>query len=216
MPPVLLKVRKWLLKRLSLGKTDGDEGVGPDSWCSVDALPKKLKRAVMAEIGQYNIHEYGYRGGTLRRAPKVAFKINAAVPLNHVILIRYSSPNHHAPDHHDKQEGVKGQGAKDILAKTPIVSLTLCGDGDERTFAVTADSGSWAWKKKLGDGDLFVLGPKTNKIATHGVPKEGRKGQVRYSLIFRSVKLLDLQKLAKKSKALKVKKAIKKRTKKRA
>ena len=211
MTPALLNVREWIQQRLSLGNGDA-EVVGPDSWWSAAALPKQLREAVMAEVETYNIHPYGFRMTTLKRAPKVAFKIDAPGPLNHVILIRYSGPEHHAPEHHDKQEGVKGAGAKDILASTPIVSITLCADGDERTFSVTADDGAWAWKKKLGDGDLFVLGPETNKVAKHGVPKEGRKGQVRYSLIFRSVKLLDVNQLAKKSKTAGIKKSSKKRS----
>lgn len=191
MTPALLGVRDWVMKN----KGSPDETIGPDSSVSYKALPERLAKAIMKEIPTYNIHEYGYRGRTLKRAPKVAFKINKNVPYNHVILIKYSSPEMWAPPHHDKQEGVPGKGAHDIIADTSIVSITLCQPGDERTFTVEADNGSFKWSRKLEDRDVFVLGPETNKIATHSVPKEGREGQIRYSLIFRTVKLQDLDAL---------------------
>ena len=196
MTPALQKLRKFIVDHIG---TPHGERVGPDSWCETEAVPIDLMEAVMAEIPTYCIHLYGYRASELKRAPKVAFRLNSSEPLNHVIIIRYSGPEHHAPPHHDKQEGVAGQGAKDILKDTPIVSVTACANGDERTFTVAADDGSWDWRKKLGNRDLFVLGPETNKSATHEVPKEGRKGQVRYSMIFRTVKLIDLEELSRKS-----------------
>jgi hypothetical protein len=194
MPPALLKLREWLIQRPPSG-----ERVGPDSWWEKEAVPAEMMDAVVTEMKSYDIHEYGFRAATLKRAPKVAFKLNTADPFNHVIIIRYSGPGHYAPDHHDKQDGVGGQGAKDILANTPIVSITACDTGNERTFTVKADDGSWNWAKKLGNRDVFVLGPETNKLATHGVPKEGREGQVRYSIIFRHVRRINVNALAEKA-----------------
>lgn len=53
------------------------------------------------------------------------------------------------------------------------------------------------WEKRLGDGDVFVLGPETNIQYKHAVPKEGKAGCIRFSIIYRSVACMDLTELKK-------------------
>ena len=202
MGPAMLKLRTCILELIS-SPPSGRELVGPDSYVCRGCVPVDIMEAARVEMQSHAIHEYGYRGNTLGRAPKAGFfyheQDQPAQPLNSLLNIRYSSPKHWAGPHRDKQDGVEGHGAKDILAATPIVSVTFAAPGSERTFKVTALDGSFEWSEKLSDGDVFVLGSETNKIAEHSVPKEGAEGQVRDSLIFRSVGLKDISALEAKS-----------------
>lgn len=151
-------------------------------------------------------------GSTLKRAPKREYYLENKTELNHCIIIRYSGPQHFAPPHHDKQEGTQGVGAKDILPDTDIVSVTITSPGEERLFTIQEPTdGTLVWQKRLGDGDVFMLGPQTNKRYKHAVPSEGQHGSVRYSIIYRSVRTMDLAVLEKDAEKRKVNKANKKR-----
>lgn len=106
------------------------------------------------------------------------------VSINHAIATRYRDGNDTITWHSDKE--------KDIREGSPILSLSF---GATRIFRLGKPNNKKTVTVKhsihLESGDLFVLGPLTNKEYQHDVPKtkkdEEEVGQ-RISLVMRDIK----------------------------
>lgn len=76
----------------------------------------------------------------------------------HIIGTLYVEQRDEIGAHHDKM--------KDIREDSNIISLSL---GDAREFVLTSKDGIEQQRVVLEDGDLFVLGPRTNASLKHAV-----------------------------------------------
>jgi alkylated DNA repair dioxygenase AlkB len=77
---------------------------------------------------------------------------------NHIIGTLYSDQKDEIGAHHDKM--------LDIREGSDIISLSL---GDFRECLLTSEVGVEQQRVVLEDGDLFVLGPRTNALLKHAV-----------------------------------------------
>jgi 2OG-Fe(II) oxygenase superfamily len=104
---------------------------------------------------------------------------------NHIIGTLYTEQKDEIGAHHDKM---------DIRAGSDIISLSL---GDVREFVLTSKDGVEQQRVVLEDGDLFVLGPRTNEILKHAVlpvkdeqitERHGSSIEPRISIVLRDIK----------------------------
>jgi hypothetical protein len=86
------------------------------------------------------------------RIPGLAFT------MNHCIATRYRDEADNIGFHSDK--------TRDITPTTPILSLSFC---DAREFHLKRISDGATQHLVLRDGDLFILGPETNRLYQHAV-----------------------------------------------
>jgi hypothetical protein len=129
---------------------------------------------------------------------------------NHCIVICYSDgKEHHIPWHSDKQEGTQGAGAKDICSSTNIYNIIIFEDEDgtkeNRKFQVAypedieekpdghGDARKYVYNKRTPNGDMIVLTAEGNMAMKHRVPKEKGNNVVRYSIVFRTIKMKEDQ-----------------------
>jgi alkylated DNA repair dioxygenase AlkB len=120
------------------------------------------------------LHTYTFQGQPMR--------------FNHVIATRYRNGDDAIGWHADKM--------RDIAPGTPIVSLSLGATRDLQLRAATTSEKDPASETiPLRHGDLFVLGPETNRHMQHRVPpvrittaaEVGAAPLPRISLVFRNI-----------------------------
>lgn len=105
---------------------------------------------------------------------------------NHVIATRYRDGDDTIGWHSDK--------VQDIVPGSPILSLSLGAERDLQLRSVpdTDDDAPVITTQTLRHGDLFVLGPETNRQMQHCVPPlppraSSQPPQARISLVFRHI-----------------------------
>jgi alkylated DNA repair dioxygenase AlkB len=105
---------------------------------------------------------------------------------NHIIGTLYVEEKDEIGAHKDKM--------KDITAGSDIISLSL---GGAREFVLTSEAGFEQQRVVLEDGDLFVLGPRTNARLKHAVlpvkderiiERHGAGVEPRISIVMRDIK----------------------------
>lgn len=118
--------------------------------------------------------------------------------INHAIVTRYTDGRvHHIPWHHDKQEGTGGAGAKDIVAGTKIYNIVVCDSPrrfqlaypDRISTEKHGNASEYVFDDDLVDGSLLTLTAEGNRLLKHRVPKQKGWTGVRYSIVFRTLKL---------------------------
>ena len=133
---------------------------------------------------------------TLTGFPPELQRLVDAVPLlrdgsevkaNHVIIMLYSTGDHHIDKHRDRQIGAKhpttGKYYRtgSIAANTDIANAIFCDS--PRVFRVYNEAGGAIFDRALDHGEVLVL--KDNAHTTHEVPEEpGWEGN-RYSVVLR-------------------------------
>jgi alkylated DNA repair dioxygenase AlkB len=104
---------------------------------------------------------------------------------NHIIGTLYVEQKDKIGAHSDKM--------KDIRADSDIISLSL---GAAREFVLTSMDGNEKQRVVLEDGDLFVLGPRTNASLKHAVlpvkdeqiiERHGAAVEPRISIVLRDI-----------------------------
>ena len=118
---------------------------------------------------------------TNKASSNLAFNSNP-ISFNHVITTGYNDGSDKITFHKDKMN--------DIEADTPIVSLSF---GATRMFTLGKKEANKKEIKTvhtipLAQGDLFCLGPETNKQLYHAVPPTDEAVAPRISLVFRDIK----------------------------
>jgi hypothetical protein len=98
---------------------------------------------------------------------------------NHVIGTRYRNENDNIAPHSDKYG--------DLVQDSVITSLSF-GATRELLFEPIAAGQGARFTIPLENGTLFIMGPRTNAMYTHCVPKSETPTLQRMSLIFRQVK----------------------------
>ena len=111
---------------------------------------------------------------------------------NQVIVTKYRNYKDSIGSHQDKPN--------DIKDNSPILILTLCEKGNERTMQLTTQDDRKIWTKDLKNGSLLILGDKSNGTYKGGLKNQEVKHEIlesrnksigeRVSLVLRDITTL--------------------------
>lgn len=98
---------------------------------------------------------------------------------NHTVVNRYVTGEDYIGYHRDKN--------KDFVTDSSVITVSL---GTPRPFYLRNDKTKEVVKVLLDPGSVFVLGPVTNKLWKHSIPKKTDVGEMRISVTIRCIKTI--------------------------
>jgi len=132
-------------------------------------------------VYKYSGQEHVWRDWTPAMTElRTAVETRMDTKFNGVLLNRYEDGTEYVSPHSDDED--------DLEDGSPVVCVSL---GAERDFVFKmyerADPDQSKFTVLLGNGDLVIMAGRTQRVATHSIPKRVRVKEPRISLTFRKM-----------------------------